>query len=936
MKSKNVISLALLIAATTFNSLAQQSTTIPLNEKVISGVLPNKMHYYIMRNEFPKDRVSFYFPQNVGSILEDDSQKGLAHFLEHMAFNGTQHFAGKGFLDMLQKEGVRFGADINAYTGYDETVYNISNVPVANEWLIDSCLYVLHDWSGALLLQDNEIDNERGVIREEWRTRRNSFLRIYEQTSQVTFKGSKYTERMPIGDIDIINNFKYQELRDYYQKWYRPDLQAVVVVGDIDPVKIEEKVKAIFSEIPLTEERAERGFERIPDHSETYFCLATDKEAKFVNMIYQETSDKPQVKDENFMREDRINSLIFDMFNTRLQEYIQNSQTEIIGAQAGFNSITRLQRNFYLYIVPKPAKEITAYREAFTEWERARRYGFTQAELDRSIQNTLSGLENFVANQDKVENDKWARQIYEYFLHADPFVSPETELNLQKKLMAEISLTDVNQAIKSIQTGKNPVLTVSGPEATENPYPVLADFEQIMTEVKATQLEAYAEEDLDTPLVTDDLKPVSIQKQFDIAGIKDAKGYILANGAKVVVYPTDLAQDEILFSAFSFGGSSLLEQDDLASAEFAVSVVEDSGLGDFKATDLSKKLTGKILNITPFLSDNTEGFKGSTNMKDFNSLTQLIYLYFTKPRFDKTAYQKIIDQYEAYLKNASADNQKAMRDTISMVSANYSPRALTLNQALLDAVSFEKASKVYANRFRNASDFTFVFVGNITDEMLSDIQTYIGNIPSTDEKESFVDHQMYPASGENKREVLRTMDTPKTTVYLNLSGELAKEKDTKVTLYYIGQLLSKKYLDIIREEEGGSYGVGVGASLSAIPSSRYSVTINFDTDPEKRERLMQVVYEQIDAIKNGTIDMADFNEIKASVLNMREQGIKTNKFWLADIVDFLQTSDEIWNEEEYKALIDSITPKSISALASQIFASPDKVEVIMNPATTQN
>ncbi|RKD91348.1 M16 family metallopeptidase [Mangrovibacterium diazotrophicum] len=916
-------------------SQAQMSTTIPLNENVVSGVLPNKMHYYIMHNEFPKDRVSFYFPQNVGSMQENDSQKGLAHFLEHMAFNGTEHFAGKGFLDMLQKYGVRFGADINAYTAYDETVYNLSNVPTNEEpWLIDSCLYVLHDWSGALSLQEDEIDAERGVIREEWRTRRTPSYRIHEQTSQTLFKGSKYAERMPIGDIDIVNNFEYQVLRDYYNKWYRPDLQAVVIVGDIDPLEMEKKVKAIFSEIPLKKDRAERTYDRIPDHKEPYFCLATDKEEKYVRIMYYETSDKPAVKDEKYLRDERINSLIFSMVNNRLNEYVQNNQTNVLGAQTLYSDVARLQRNFILFLAPKPGQEVNGFREVYTEWQRAYRFGFTQSELDRSKENTLSQYENFVANKDKVENNDWAEQLYNYFLEAEPFVTPETELATQKEILAGITLEDVNAAIKKIQTGKNQVITVTGPETEGAVYPGLEDFEKVIAEVNAEKLEPYVEADAGKPLVAEDLKLVPVNETFAVEGLEGATGYVLANGARVVLYPTDLAKDEILFSAYSWGGSSLVDQADLASAGLSVDLIESSGLGDFKATDLSKKLAGKIVSIQPSIGELTEGFGGSTNQKDFETLTQLIYLYFTHARVDENAYNNIINQYEAYLKNAAADNNKAMRDTISLVSTNYNPRTLLMNQSYVDMLNMNRAGEIFKERFSNAADFTFVFVGNVNESMLPAIQTYIGNIPSTGKQEAYVDHHMNPKEGETTRNVVRPMNTPKTTVYLKMSGELDQEADTKLTMYYIGQLLSKRYLVTVREEEGGSYGVSASGGFSTLPENRFAVTISFDTNPEKANRIMEVVFQEIEALKEGKIDMKEFNEVKASIMSMREQGVKTNRYWLRDIMDYLQTGDKIYNDDEYKALLDGVTPEKVAALAKKVLDNPTTVEVLMSPAET--
>lgn len=914
---------------------AQMSTTIPLNENVVHGVLPNQMHYYIMHNDYPKDRVSFYFPQNVGSMQENDDQKGLAHFLEHMAFNGTEHFPGKGFLDMLQKYGVRFGADINAYTSFDQTVYNLSDVPTDEEpWLIDSCLYVLHDWSGFLLLEDDEIDSERGVIREEWRTRRDAATRIREQTSPTVFAGSKYAERTPIGDIDIVNNFKYKELRDYYHKWYRPDLQAVVIVGDIDPVEMEKKVKEIFSDIPLAKKRAKRTYDRIPDHKEPYYCLATDKEEKYVRIVYYETSDKQLVKDKKYARESRINSLIFSMINNRINEYVQNNQTNVLGGQVFYSSVSRLQRNFGVFVAPKPGHEIEGFEEVYTEWQRAVRYGFTQSELDRIKQNTISSLENYVANQDKIENNSWAEQLYSYFLEAEPVITPEAGLAMQKEILNSITLADINAAVKEIQTGKNQKFVVTGPENDEISYPGMDDLLGMMAKVDAEELEPYQEADASKPLVAADLKPASVASTFAIDGLEGATGYVLENGARVVLYPTDLAKDEILFSAYSWGGESLVATEDLASADLAVDLVESSGLGDYKTTDLGKKLAGKILRIQPSIGGLTEGFSGSANQKDFETLTKLVYLYFTAPRVDETAYKNIITQYETYLKNAAADNSKAMRDTISLVSSNYNPRTLLMSQEYIDMLDMNKAGEIFKERFSNAADFTFVFVGNVDESMLPAIQTYIGNIPSTGEKESFVNHHIQPKDGKTVRELIRPMDTPKTSVYLKMSGDIVKKEETPLTVFYIGQLLSKRYLVTVREQEGGSYGVRAGAGMSTLPEERFAVTISFDTDPGKKDRIMEVVYQEIEALKEGKIDMKEFNEVKASILSRRAQGVKTNGFWLGEIMGNLQTDDKIYTDEEYEALVESITPEKVAALARKILDNPTTVEVLMSPEET--
>ncbi|GGF24165.1 M16 family metallopeptidase [Flavobacterium limi] len=924
----------LLILLIGFKSAAQFSTTIPLSKEVVSGQLKNGLKYYVMHNEYPKDRVCFYFAQNVGAILENDDQNGLAHFLEHMAFNGTQHFEGKGIIDMLEKKGVRFGADINAYTAQDQTVYNLSNVPSTDSKLVDSCLLALHDWSGFLLLKDAEIDAERGVIREEWRTRRNSDFRLNLQTDKVLYKGSKYAKRDVIGDLDIINNFDYQVLRDYYKKWYRPDLQAVIVVGDIDVKEIEKKIIATFSSIEMPGNPAERYYVEIPKNKGMEYVLAKDREAQETNVVLYYKRDFGKVKNNETIRRDLIDNLCTDMLNRRYQEFIQNNETAILKIGAGVSEVSRLTDASYLFVTPKNNKTLAGFKEMMVETERAIRYGFTQKELDRNKQSVLSYYENILQNKDKIENDEFSEGLVNYFLKAVPFESIETQCENIKSRLASITLADVNEALKKLQTSDNIVMTVTGPDKEDVVYPSKEEYNKIIQAVKKMPLEKYKETDTNQPLVKAELKGSKVAKETPVQGISGAKSYILENGAKIVLYPTTLAKDEVLFSAFSLGGSSLIKTEDIPSSQIAVSLVENSGLGAFKSTDLSDKLNGKIVSLKPYITELTEGFKGSSNQKDFETLLQLLYLYFEQPRFDKDSYNRMLTGFTNSLENAANTNPKVFQDTISQLNYNHNKRVPLFDEGFIRQLSFEKASELYKQRIQNAADFTFVFTGNLPENAIPLLEKYIGSISSdTAKKENFIDNQLDPAPGIAKQLLVREMNVPKASVYIRFVKQFPYTYKNLFTLHILSELLSKKYLDLIREEEGGSYGVHLSSSAGRLPSDEYSMTINFDSDPEKVEKLTKIVYEQINLTQNTVTKQVDIESIKNTVLKGRAEKVMTNGFWLNSLNNMMLNNESFKDDEIYKKTVNEITAEDIKAFAKEFFAKPKTVEVIMKSKT---
>jgi len=912
-------------------SQAQNTTSIPLNSKVKHGTLSNGLTYYVMHNEEPKDRVSFYFVQNVGAILEEDSQNGLAHFLEHMAFNGLENFPGKNMIDYLEKNGILFGRDINAYTAKDETVYNLSNIPVSNENLLDSALLVLHDWSGGLLLEGNEIDAERGVIREEWRTRRNVSKRLGDQTSLVMYNNSKYAKRDVIGSLDVINHFKHNELREYYDKWYRPDLQAVVVVGDVNVDDIEAKVKALFSSIPLKKNAAERTYYHIADSKELGYVVAKDKEAKTPTIMWLFRSDAAKVKNEATLRKQMIKNMFSSMLNARLSEKTKKLECPAMGMEFGSFGMARTKNGDYIYVSPKMGMELEAFTEVQIELERVIRYGFTVSELNRSKIQLQRSYESYYANREKITNDKWAKQLGDLFLKAEPFPSVEWEMEFAAKTISSVSLEEVNAQVKNYSNVNNSALILSGPDNAGQYYPTKEELLAVVAKVKSQDIEAYKDDIGDTPLVEKELSEVKIKNTFKVEGIA-AKGYVLENGAKIVILPTEYSKDQISLSSFSFGGSSIIDTKDLASADVATSLVQISGVGNFNVTQLQKKLAGKIVSLGANLGELTEGFGGSASPQDFETLLQLLYLNFEAPRFDKEALSAQLAQWRNYVINRKVDNDAALKDSINLAATNHSARTLLFGEEFINNIDFNKAIEVYKDRFSDASDFTFIFVGNINPEVhLPLIQKYIGNISSTNRKETFVDHKEGPAKGKTSIIFERKMTVPKTTVSYSIEGKAKYNLKNRLMLNMISQLLSKRYMVTIREEEGGSYGVGVRPSFSQLPTEKFSIGISFDCNPEKRDRLIEIVREEIANIKEKSCDADDLIEIKNNFKKSREESELQNGFWMGSLKSNLMTGTKFTNKEDYKKLVDSIDAKSIQAFSKKIFKEVNTVEVIMNP-----
>ncbi|MDD4922410.1 MAG: pitrilysin family protein, partial [Bacteroidales bacterium] len=703
----------LLLFLCCFSLLAQDLQPTPMDTTIRYGKLKNGLTYYIRHNEQPKDRAEFYIAQNVGAILEEDTQNGLAHFLEHMAFNGTTHFPEKNLINYFETIGVRFGQNINAYTSLDETVYNLSEVPTNREGIIDSALLVLHDWSNFILLEEKEIDKERGVIREEWRQGQNANRRLWTASNKIIMAGSQYAKRDIIGDTAVINHFSYQTLRDYYKKWYRPDLQAILIVGDIDLDQMEKKIKAQFADIPAPVNPAERIYYPIPDNEEPIVGVFTDPEMQTtqISLYFKQDPLPDQVKlSIQGYAVSIVKSLISSMTEKRLDEIKQEPENPFTSTWAAMTDLVRTKDVFAFVCSPVTGKEKIARERLLKETESIKRFGFTTPELERAKAEMLSNYQKTYNERNQQKNNRLVREYARHFLSAEPIPGIEWEYQFISEHLAKISLDMVNQVAKSAFSNKNIIYMIAGPEKEGLVYPTNEELKQEITASQNTALKAYEDNVSKEPLIAQKLKPGKVKMVSENKTLGTTE-WTLSNGIKILFKPTKFKEDEIRMSAWSDGGMSLLSQEDLPSALFATEVYNQSGLGKFNLTELNKKLTGKIASVSPAIGSYDESVKGSSSVKDLETLLQLTHLFFTSLRKDENAYQYVMKSMETYLENAELDPEKAYSDSITKILYGYHPRVLLTNKETLKKVSYQSVQRIYKERFANPADFTFEFVG---------------------------------------------------------------------------------------------------------------------------------------------------------------------------------------------------------------------------------
>lgn len=926
------VSLMLMLA---LQAGAQQVQPIPLDPKIRYGKLDNGLTYYIRANAEPKQRAEFFIAQNVGSILENDNQNGLAHFLEHMAFNGTKNFPGKGVISFLEKHGVKFGENINAYTALDETVYNLSDVPTIQEGVVDSALLVLHDWSSYITLDDKEIDSERGVIMEEWRTRFGADRRMWKESNKIKYPGSQYGIRDGIGDTAVIKHFKYDVIRDYYKKWYRPDLQAILVVGDIDVDKIEAKIKTLFSSIPKKENAGERPIYTVADNDKPIVALVSDKEANVTRITLEYKHEKLpaeiQLSVQGYAK-GIADNLISTIIGERFNEITQQANAPFVGAMAGYGELVKSKDAFTMLAVPREGKEAEGLNALLLEAEKIKRFGFTNAELERAKTNMLKQFETSYKDRDHRKNNSLVTEYVRNFLHNEPVPGIEWEYQTIQAILPNLTVNVINQVAKSYITDKNLLVTITSPEKATVKVPNNDQVLAAITEAGKAQLTAKAEETLNKPLV----------EKAPVAGKVIKKGqnpklgtteWTLSNGVRVIFKPTTFKQDEILLSAYSEGGLSKVKDISLLpSATLASTIVGNNGLGSYSQVDLNKILTGKVVSVQPQITNYEEGFGGKSSVNDFETMMQLVYLYYTAPRKDDNAFSALINMYRTSLANSATDPRKAFSDTVNTLVTNRNPRTVIMNLNTITKVDQDKALAFFKERFANPADFTFILAGNVDPnnvKVSNAICTYLGGLKTTKVLEKFTDNNIRKPQGKVSNTFEKEMKTAKASNLVLYNGAMPYNIVNNTLVGAIGDILDIRYTESIREKEGGTYGVGVRAGISHQPIDNATLLMQFDTDPAKQSKLIGMIYDEVNEIVKNGPKTEDVQKVKQNLLKTYNENLRENGWWLNTVESYYH--NQINYEDNYKNAVEAITPQSIQSTLAKLVSQGNVMEVVMKP-----
>lgn len=917
------------------SGFAQDIPSIPTDPNVKIGKLENGLTYYIRHNALPEKQADFYIAQKVGSILEEDSQRGLAHFLEHMCFNGTTNFPGNSLREWLETIGVKFGENLNAYTSIDETVYNISNVPVSRETVVDSCLLILHDWANDLTLDDKEIDKERKVIHEEWRTRTGAMMRMYEKVFPELYKGSKYAYRLPIGIMEVVDNFPYKDLKDYYEKWYRPDLQGIIVVGDVDVNKVEEKIKKMFSPIEMPENPAERIYFPVEDNVEPIITIAKDKEQQvpFIYLFHKHDAIPDEMKkDISYLAFNYITSMIGNMLNVRLEEMAQKPEPPFLQAFAsdGDFLISKTKGAFAGAAVAKEDGILTSTEALVREIESVRQFGFTESEYARAKADYLRSLESAYNERSKTKSGQYVQEYVANFLNNEPIPGIENEFTIMSQIAPTIGLEAINETVKQIVGDKNTVIAVFCPDKEGMKYPTKEEIKNILDKVKAEKLEAYVDKVSDEPLMKETPKKGKVVKTE--AGPYDSKILTLSNGVKVVLKKTDFKADEIKMKAFSSGGNSMFDDKDALQFTMMNKIVELGGLGNFSSVDLDKVLAGKMASASSYVNGTNEGISGSCSPKDLETMLQLTYLRFTAPRKDMNAYTSFINRTKASLANAEANPNTAFLDTLSIALYNNHPRVVNIKQKSIDKLDYDRIMELYKDRFADASDFTFIMVGNIDEATATPlIEQYLGSLPSINREEKFRMVNPELRKGNYKNNFTREMETAKSTVLIIASGKCDYNLKNAVMMSMMPQLLDIIYTQTVREDAGGTYGVSTNGKINKYPKEEGVFQIFFDTDPQRREQMTKLINNGIDEFIAKGPKVEDLDKVKKYMVKTFHQNQKENGYWMNVLNQYFWMNFDM--NKDYEKTVNEVSINDLKQFAKKFFGQKNMIEISMSSPT---
>ncbi len=912
--------------------LAQQA--VPFDQNVRRGKLENGLTYYIRHNEKPAQRANFYIAQKVGSILEEEDQRGLAHFLEHMAFNGTANFPGKSLLNYMEHNGVKFGENVNAYTSIEQTVYMLTNVPTTNMNLVDSCILILHDWSSFISLEGEEIDKERGVIMEEKRTRNDAQQRMWEKMLPDIYPNSPYGHRMPIGTDEVIMGFDHEALRAYYHKWYRPDLQGIIIIGDVDVNEVENHLKAIFEDIPAPINPTERTRFEVADNTEPIVSICTDREeTNYGVSVYYKHDIVPfeERNDIQYWLKGYIDQLVAMMYNNRMEELTQKANPPFIFGYGYYGTFfvsdTKDAWTSMAYAKDKDGID-EALTALVTENKRMQQYGFTASEFERAKADLMKHIENQYDERDKQETARLFNPILAHFLTNEPLMGIENEYMLLSQILPNLPVEAINQYVPELIREDNIVITLTAPEKEGEKLPSKAELIEMLDNAKEIEVEPYVETVSNEPLIaTLPVKGSIESKKHD--DIFDATVLILKNGVKVIYKPTTFKDDEILMSAYSFGGYSVMDQSDPYTLQEINALATLGGVGNFSAIDLPKVLAGKRASVYPSIGMMTEGMNGNCSARDLETMLQLTYLYFTSPRSDEEAFQSYITRAKAMVANAESDPMTAFRDNLMFAMYDNHPLVKRMKAEDYDKVDYAKAMKLYADRFKDANNFVFTFVGNIDPETFEPlIEQYIGALKTKKNDETWTANVPSITEKDITSHYTKAMENPKVTCYTIYSGDMQYTRKNQLTMQALNDVMDIVYTEKIREDEGGTYGVGVQGNLSLRPKETFMFLIGFDTNKEMYEKLMGIAIAELQNVANNGPREQDLKKVKEFLVKKHSEDMENNRYWMNCIQS--QERDNINPMQDYNDIINSITADDVANMAKAVLKGYKK-EVVQIP-----
>ena len=911
---------------------------LPQDQSIRVGKLKNGLTYYLRHNAKEQGLADFYIAQKVGSIQEEPRQRGLAHFLEHMAFNGTKHFPGKGkqlgIVPWCETIGVKFGANLNAYTSVEQTVYNISSVPLKREGIADSCLLILNDWSHYLLLEDAEIDKERGVIHEEWRTRRagRAVQRLMEEAMPKVYKGTKYEDCMPIGSMDIVDNFPYQDLRDYYHKWYRPDLQAIVVVGDIDVDKMEKKIKKLFSKIPAPKNPAKREYYPVSDNDKMIVDIEKDKEQPVVLChLYQKRDVTPddQKNDEKYLRASYIDDLIGTMVNDRLAELRQQAMPPYQSATGRATTffLSRMKESFSLSVSCRENNILGGLIAAVGVAERIRQHGFTQSELDMAKSLKLNHDERKYRERDDRRNSKYVSACIQHFLNSEPLLSMEQQLQLTQRFDREVTLAEVNEAVRELITDKNQVAILYAPDKEGLVLPTEQQIEDVILAAQQLSYAPYAERQLADKLMPQLPKAGSIVREQPYK-----HGFVewtLSNGMKVYAKKTDFAADAVSFRMQADGGNSVFGDEDTPNFALLNSAITDAGVGQFDATTLRRMLSGKSVRVQPSVTNREETISGGVSLKDMPTLFELAHLYFTQPRRDTVAFASLINRTHAFLTNRNASPRVDYNDSIRAILYGHHPRLEPVVQATLEKVNYDRILEIYRHAFSDASNFKTVIIGNYDEQQLRQLVCqYLASLPSTGKHEQ-TNWKNVPqiVAGSSVHRFNKKMATPLANVGIYHFADVPFSPQSDLELDFLKRCLAIAYTDSVREEKGGTYGVSVDFDLSKDDKPNATLSISYNADPQRYEELNPIIYQQLENIAKYGPVASSVEKVKQYLIKQYGQAAITNDYW--SYIIWHELDDDADFDKDYCKMVEEMTAEKIQRMAQRLLGAKRCVEVTM-------